>query len=67
MGGVMGIVYGVLCQAAGIGMIVAARPRHGKSPAILSSWVAGQTYVLAVLVVAVIGLALIIGSLPALL
>ena len=67
MGGVMGRVYGLICLAAGIGMVVVARPRYGKSPAILSSWVVGQTYVLAILVVTVIGFALIIGALPALL
>ena len=67
MGQAMGIVYGLICLAVGIGMAMVARPRYGKSPAILSSWVIGQTYVLAILVVAVIGLALIIGSLPALL
>ncbi|HEV2628190.1 MAG TPA: hypothetical protein VGV41_06065 [Pseudolabrys sp.] len=63
----MGGVYGLICLAAGIGMVVVARPRYGKSPAILSSWVVGQTYVLAILVVTVIGFALIIGALPALL
>jgi len=63
----MGGVYGLICLAAGIGMVVIARPRYGKSPAILSSWVVGQTYVLAILVVTVIGFALIIGALPALL
>jgi hypothetical protein len=67
MGGVTGFVYGLICLAAGIGMVVVARPRYGKSPAILSSWVVGQTYVLAILVVTVIGFALIIGALPALL
>jgi hypothetical protein len=67
MGGVMGGVYGLICLAAGIGMVVIARPRYGKSRAILSSWVVGQTYVLAILVVTVIGFALIIGALPALL
>jgi len=63
----MGGVYGLICLAAGIGMVAVARPRYGKSPAILSSWVVGQTYVLAILVVTVIGFALIIGALPALL
>ena len=63
----MGGVYGLICLAVGIGMVVVARPRYGKSPAILSSWVVGQTYVLAILVVTVIGFALIIGALPALL
>jgi hypothetical protein len=66
MAGVMGIVYGVLCLAAGVGMVVVARPRYGKSRAILSRWVVGQTYVLAILVVTVIGFALIIGAMPAL-
>lgn len=63
----MGGVYGLICLATGIGMVVVARPRYGKSPAILSSWAVGQTYVLAILVVTVIGFALIIGALPALL
>lgn len=67
MGGVMGILYGVAVLAAAAAMVVVARPRFGKSPDFLSSWVVGQTYVLAVLVTAVIGLALIIGGLPALL
>ena len=67
MGQAMGIVYGLICLAVGIGMVVVARPRYGKSPAILSNWALGQVYVLAVLVVAVIGFALIIGSLPAVL
>jgi hypothetical protein len=67
MGGAMGILYGVVVLAAATGMVVVARPRYGKSPGFLSSWVVGQTYVLAVLVVAVIGLALIISALPGLL
>ena len=67
MGGVMGVLYGVAVLAAAGAMVLVARPRYGKSPGFLSSWVVGQTYVLAVLVAAVIGLALIIGALPALL
>lgn len=63
----MGFVYGLVCLAGGFGMVVLARPRGGKSPPFLSNWVVGQTYVLAVLVVAVMGVALIIGALPALL
>jgi hypothetical protein len=66
MGGVMGFVYGLLCLATGIGMVMVARPRYGKTPAILSGWVVGQSYVLAILMVTVIGFALIAGALPAL-
>ena len=64
MSGMMGLVYGVAALAVATGMVVIARPRYGKSPALLSSWVLGQTYVLAVLVVAVIGFALIVGAVP---
>ena len=62
MGGVMGVVYGLAGLAVAAGMVVIARPRYGKSPAFLSSWVLGQSYVLAILVVAVIGVALIMSG-----
>jgi len=64
MSGMMGVVYGVVALAVATGMVIIARPRYGKSPAFLSSWVLGQTYVLTVLLVAIIGVALIIGALP---
>jgi hypothetical protein len=67
MGNAIGIVYGLVCLAVGVGLILAARPRYGKSPGFLSNWVVGQIYVLVVLVIAVVGVALIVGSLPTLL
>ena len=63
----MGFVYGVAALAVAVVMVLIARPRAGKSPLFLSSWVIGQVYVLVAMVATVIGVALIIGAMPALL
>lgn len=60
----MKLIYGLIMLAVAIVMVVIARPRHGKSPLFLGSWVIGQVYVLACLVISVLGISLLIGSLP---
>lgn len=60
----MNSIYGLIMLAVATGMVLAARPRYGKSPRFLGSWVVGQIYVLACLVCSVLGLSLVIRSLP---
>lgn len=60
----MNLIYGLIMLAVAIGLIVIARPRRGKTPALLSSWVVGQVYVLVCLVCTVLGASFLIRSLP---
>jgi hypothetical protein len=64
-GRLMNLIYGVVILAVAVGLIVTGRPRHGKSPAFLNSWVVGQVYVLICLVCTVLGASYLIRSLPA--
>ena len=60
----MYLIYGVIMLAVAVGLILIGRPRHGKSPPLLTSWVVGQVYVLVCLVCTVLGASFLIRSLP---
>jgi hypothetical protein len=60
------IVIGVILLALSAGMLVIARPKAGQDCAIWLSkpWILGQAYVMAVLIIAVVGVSLVLNSLP---
>jgi xanthine/uracil permease len=62
----MQIVVGLILVIVGMGMIQIARPKAGTDSALWLSkpWMLGQAYVLAVLIIAVIGIAFIFSGWP---
>ncbi len=63
----MQIIIGIVLLIVSVGMIVVGRPKLGQDSALWLSkpWILGQAYVLAVLVVAVVGVSLILNGWPA--
>ena len=58
------LIAGVALIAVAVGMILLARPRDGVSAPYLKVYIVGQAYVMAAMVSAVIGVALIIANWP---
>ena len=56
------IALGLLLVALTVAMLVVARPRDGAAGWFLKSWIVGQVYVMAALVSAVSGAALVISN-----
>jgi hypothetical protein len=62
----MQIVIGLVLIIVAAGMLFAGRPDKGaeSAPWIARPWILGQSYVLAVLIVSVIGIAFILNGWP---
>lgn len=60
----MNLIYGLIMLAMAAVRLPSRGRAMGKSPLFLGSWVIGQVYVLACLVISVFGISLLIGSLP---
>jgi hypothetical protein len=58
----MNIILGLLLVAVTVAMLVLARPHDGVPASFLKSWIVGQTYVMAALVSAVTGVALMVSN-----
>ena len=63
----MQITVGIVLLIVSVGMVMMARPKAGQDSATWLSkpWILGQAYVLAVLVVAVVGVSFVLNAWPA--
>lgn len=62
----MQIIIGCILLIVAIGMLIVARPPAGRDSVLWLSkpWILGQVYVLATLVVAVVGVSFVFSGLP---
>ena len=60
----MPIVIGIILLAVCAGMLIIARPQPGQDSAVWLSkpWILGQAYVLAALIVAVVGVSFVLNG-----
>jgi hypothetical protein len=60
----MQIIIGIVLLIVSVGMLIIARPKAGQDSAIWLSkpWILGQMYVLAVLLITVIGVSFILNA-----
>jgi len=63
-GAAMLFIAGLVLLGVTFGMIILARPADGVAAPFLKNWVVGQTYALAALSTAVVGVSLILNDLP---
>jgi hypothetical protein len=63
----MQLIAGLILLIVAVGMTLIARPPAGQEGVrwLIRPWILGQAYVLAILVVAVVGVSLILGNWPA--
>ncbi len=62
----MQIILGLILILASVGMVVVGRPQPGQHSAVWLSkpWILGQAYVMAALVVFVVGVSLVLNAWP---